>query len=112
MGTDITSGFAVRFGRSALIQVAKKIAAIGVVSSVAVTGFAIAATGAGVALSAQPDIVSVNRIHKGDRLSLVPKSTATPPVVTTLSHPPVGCKSAFSRVADPARAHFFGRCIS
>ena len=109
MGTDITSGFAVRFGRSVLIQVAKKIVIIGVVSSVAV---AIAATGAGVALSAQPDVVSVNRIHKGDRLSLVPKSAATPPVVTTLSHPPVGCESAFSRVADPTRAHFFGRCIS
>ena len=28
------------------------------------------------------------------------------------AHPPVGCDPAFSRVADPARAHIFGRCIS
>jgi hypothetical protein len=112
MGTDITSSFALGFGRDLLGRTAKIIVVIGVVSSVAVAGFAIAATGAGVALGAQPDVVSVNHIRKGDRLSPVPKSTATPPVVTTLSHPPVGCESAFSRVVDPARAHIFGRCIS
>jgi hypothetical protein len=32
--------------------------------------------------------------------------------VTTLSRPPIGCESAFSRAADPKRSHIFGRCIS
>ena len=78
-------------------------------------GFAAAVTGAGPALKhSQINIVSVDHTHKGDRLPLVPKHTskAPPPVVTTLSRPPIGCESAFSRAADPKRSHIFGRCIS
>ena len=59
------------------------------------------------------DVQSVNRISKGDRLPTSSKSTfATTPLVTTLRRPPVGCDPAFSRAADPARAHIFGRCVS
>jgi hypothetical protein len=71
-------------------------------------------TGAGAALSTQIDIVSVDHIHKGDRLPVVSKRASIAPsnVVTTLSRPPIGCESAFSRAADPKRSHIFGRCIS
>ena len=110
MDTNSTAVIALRVSRRA----AKNIALIGVVSCLAVTGFAQAVTGAGAALSTQADIVSVDRIHKGDRLPQVPKRTSNvpPPVVTTLSRPPIGCEPAFSRVADPKRSHIFGRCIS
>ena len=86
----------------------------GVVSCLAVTGFAAAVHGAGVASSIQFDIVSADHAHKGDRLQLAPKniSTVSSPVVITLSRPPIGCEPAFSRVADPKRSHTFGRCIS
>ena len=63
----------------------------------------------GVARTAQ-QTVSVNRTNKGDRLLL--KRTSTVPAMAVKAQPPVGCDPAFSRVADPARAHFFGRCIS
>jgi len=111
MGTNTTRNFALRFGRGLFSRTANSLVVVGVVSCFAVTGFAIAATGAGAAL---PDIVSVNRTHKSDRLSLMSKSTApvSSSAVTTLSRPPIGCESAFSRVADPARAHIFGRCVS
>jgi hypothetical protein len=112
MDTNITGYFALR--RSLFTRTAKRIVVVGVVSCLAVTGFAVAVTGAGPALSAQPDTVSVNRTHKSNRLPLVPKhaSTVSSPAVTTLSRPPIGCESAFSRVADPKRAYIFGRCIS
>ena len=92
----------------------KNVAVIVVVSCLAVVGFAAAVTGAGPALSTQINIVSVDHTHKGDRLPMVPKrvSKASSPVVTTLSRPPIGCESAFSRAADPKRSHIFGRCIS
>ena len=92
----------------------RKVAVIGVVSCLAVVGFAAAVTGAAPALSTQINIVSVDHTHKGDRLPLVPKhaSKTSSPVVTTLSRPPIGCESAFSRAADPKRSHIFGRCIS
>ena len=98
MDTNSTAAIALRVSRRA----AKNIAFIGVV------GFA-AAVGGGTGA-----VVSVDRIHKGDRLQLVPKRTSnlTPPRVTTLSRLPIACESAFSRVADPKRAHIFGRCIS
>jgi hypothetical protein len=84
------------------------------VCCLAAAGFALAMTGAGIALSAQPEPISVDRTHKGDRSSLSPKpiSNVSSPVVTTLARPPVGCESAFSRTVDPERAHIFGRCIS
>ena len=78
-------------------------------------GFPVAVTGAGAALSAQPsDAISVNHANKGDRLPLAFKRTpsASSPTVSTYSRQPIGCKSAFSRAAEPARAHIFGRCIS
>jgi hypothetical protein len=93
---------------------ARNVAVVGVVSCLAVTGFAAAVHGAGAASSIQSDIVSLNHTHKGDRLPLAPKniSTVSSPVVTTLSRPPIGCEPAFSRVADPKRSYIFGRCIS
>jgi hypothetical protein len=63
----------------------------------------------GAARTAQHTI-SVNRTAKGDRLPLKRTSAELP--VAVKAHPPVGCDPAFSRVADPARAHIFGRCIS
>jgi hypothetical protein len=94
-------------------QATKNVAVIGVVSCLAVLGFAAAVTGAGPALSTQINIVSVDHTHKGDRLPLAPKQASrSSPVVTTLSRPPIGCESAFSRAADPKRSHIFGRCIS
>ena len=110
MDTNSTAVFAQRVSRRA----ARNVAIIGVVSCLAVLGFAVAVTGADPALSTQIDIVSVDHTHKGDRLPLVPKhaSKASSPVVTTLSRPPIGCESAFSRAADPKRSHIFGRCIS
>jgi len=104
MDTNSTAAIALRVSRRA----AKNIAVIGVVSCLAVTGFA-AAVGGGTGA-----VVLVDRIHKGDRLLLVPERTSnlTPPVVTTLSRPPIACEPAFSRLADPKRSHIFGRCIS
>ena len=104
MDTNSTAAMALRVSRRA----AKNIAVIGVVSCLAVTGFA-AAVGGGTGA-----VVLVDRIHKGDRLLLVPERTSnlTPPVVTTLSRPPIACEPAFSRLADPKRSHIFGRCIS
>ena len=92
-------------------RVVRNIAIIGVVSSLAVVAFV---TGAGAARSTQSDIISVDHTHKGDRLPLVSKhiSNTSSSVVTTLSRPPIGCESAFSRAADPKRSHIFGRCIS
>ena len=114
MGRNCIRNFALRFGRGLFARTTNSLIVLGFVSCFAVTGFAIAATGAGAALSAQPDIVSVNRTHKSDRLSLMSKSAApvSSSAVTTLLRPPIGCELAFSRVADPARAHIFGRCVS
>jgi hypothetical protein len=110
MDTNSTAVIALRVSRRAT----KNIAVIGVVSCLAVTGFAAAVIGAGAALSTEADIVSVDRTHKGNRLPLAPKHTLTvsSPVVTTMSRPPIGCEPAFSRAADPKRSHIFGRCIS
>ena len=110
MGTIITGEFARRFGRDLFTRTGRGIVAIGLVSCLTLAGLAVALTGAGAAFSPQADVVSVDRTHKGDRLSLLPKPTSN--AVTTLARPPVGCESAFSRTADPARAHIFGRCIS
>ena len=110
MDINSTAVFAPRMRRGAI----RNIAIVGVVGCLAVIGLAAAVSGAGAALSTQADIVSLDRTHKGSRLPLVPKHTSTvsSPVVTTLSRPPIGCEPAFSRAADPKRAHIFGRCIS
>jgi hypothetical protein len=110
MDRNSTAVFAQRVSRRG----ARDVAITGVVSCLAVLGFAAAVTGAGPALSTQINTVSVDHTHKGDRLPLVPEhaSKASPPVVTTLSRPPIGCESAFSGAADPKRSHIFGRCVS
>ena len=110
MDPNSTAIFAQRLRRRG----GRNVALVGVVSCLAVTGFAAAVHGAGAASSIQSDIVSVDHTHKGDRLPLAPKniSTVSSPVVITLSRPPIGCEPAFSRVADPKRSHTFGRCIS
>src|SRR3974390_1792996 len=113
MDTNVTGVFASRAVCSLLGRAAKSIVAIGVVSCLAFGGFIV--TGAGAALSAQPpDIISVNRTNKGDRLPQALKRTPTisSPSVSTLLRPPIGCEPAFSRTAEPERAHIFGRCIS
>ena len=89
----------------------RNVAVVGVVSCLAVTGFAAAVHGAGAASRIQSYIVSVDDTHKGDRLTVAPKNILSP-VMTTLSRSPIGCESAFSRVADAKRSHIFGRCIS
>ena len=108
MGTNINVELAriQRPARSAVLT--------GLVCCLAAAGFAVAVTGAGTALSAQPETISVDRTHKGDRALLSPKPTLKVPsaVVTTLPRPPVGCELVFSRTVDPERAHIFGRCIS
>ena len=110
MDTNSTAILAQRVRRRA----ARNVAVVGVVSCLAITGFAAAVHGAGAASSIQSDIVSVAHTHKGDRLPLATKNipTVPSPVVTTLSRPPIGCEPAFSRVADPKRSYIFGRCIS
>jgi hypothetical protein len=111
MGIIITADFA-RSGGDLFTRTSRRFAVIGLVGCLTVVGVAAALTGAGAAFSAQADIISVDRTHKGDRLSLLPKPIASSPAVTTLAKPPVGCEPAFSRTADPDRAHIFGRCIS
>jgi hypothetical protein len=58
---------------------------------------------------------SVDRMHKGDRLSPASgiawpqdnsKATKAPTIV------PAGCDRAFSPVAEPERSRIFGRCIT
>ena len=108
MDTNSTAIFAQRVRRRA----ARNVAVVGVVSCLAVTGFAAAVHGAGAASSIQSDIVSVDHTHKGDRLPLAPKNISTELSPVVLSRPPIGCEPAFSRVADPKRSHIFGRCVS
>ena len=76
MDTNSTAFFAQRVSRRA----ARNIAVIGVVSCLAVLGFAAAVTGAGPALSTQINIVSVDHTHKGNRLPLVPQARFKSPV--------------------------------
>jgi hypothetical protein len=112
MGTVITGEFARRFGGNLFTHTSRGLAAVAVVGGLTVAGLAVALTGA--ASSAWGDIISVDRTHKGDRLSQLhkPISKVPLPAVTTLAKPPVGCEPAFSRIVDPGRAHVFRRCIS
>jgi hypothetical protein len=108
--SDVLALLAHRMSRRAT----KNIDVVGVVTCLAVTGFAAAVHGVGAASGIQSVIVSMADTHKGDRLSPAPKNiSAVPsPAVTTLSRPPIGCEPAFSGVSDPMRSHIFGRCIS
>src|SRR5580704_5769702 len=107
MDTNSTAIFAQRVR----LRAVRNVAVVGVVSCLAVTGFAAAVHGAGAASGIRSVIVSLAHTHKGDRLPLAPKNipTVSSPVVTTLSRPPIGCEPAFSRVADPKRSYIFGR---
>jgi hypothetical protein len=102
------------FAQSASGQATRCVAVIGVIACFTVTSFAAVVGGAGVALSTQADVVSVDRTHKGDRSRMAPKPTSafSSPFVITMPRPPIGCESAFSGAADPKRSHVFGRCIS
>jgi hypothetical protein len=114
MGTVITGEFAQRFGGNLFTRTGRSFAVVAIVGGITAAGLVAAPMGAGAAFRAQADIISVDRTHKGDRLSVLPKPTSTvsAPAVTTLAKPPVGCEPAFSRIVDPDRAHVFGRCIS
>jgi hypothetical protein len=101
-------GIAVEFRRCTSI---KGLLVAGAAGLFAIGGFTLATTGAGPALSAQASVISVDRTNKSDRLPAAQKPVPTS-IITTLARPPVGCEPAFSRTADPARAHIFGRCIS
>ncbi len=60
--------------------------------------------------------VSVDRTNKGDRLPSVSISklhiNGASPTVVTRTSPPLGCDPAFSKVAEPQKAHIFGRCAA
>ena len=61
-------------------------------------------------------VVSVDRTAKGDRLPTAstskPHVNGASSVATNRTLPPLGCDSAFSRVAEPRQAHVFGRCAA
>jgi hypothetical protein len=69
------------------------------------------------AATSSEDLVSVNRVNKGDRLSpssidrLSHNSTSMESVVP-LKRVPLGCDPAFSPFADPALAHIYKRCMA
>jgi hypothetical protein len=71
----------------------------------------------GITTTSSEDLVSVNRVNKGDRLSpssidrLSYNSTSTESVVP-LKRVPLGCDPAFSPFADPALAHIYKRCMA
>ena len=75
MDTNSTAIFAQRVRRRAV----RNVAVVGVVSCLAVTGFAAAVHGAGAASSIRSVIVSLAHTHKGDRLPLAPKNIPTAP---------------------------------
>ncbi len=58
---------------------------------------------------------TVDRTHKGDRLSPAINRARPENKSTTMNLPrlvPLGCDPAFSPVAEPQRARIFGRCIT
>jgi hypothetical protein len=61
------------------------------------------------------DVVSVNRLAKGDLLPSIPAGTVrlkakAAPVVA--KRPPLGCEPAFGVLASPALAQVYGRCAA
>jgi hypothetical protein len=60
--------------------------------------------------------LTVDRSGKGDRLPSVatskPRANGPSSVASARASPPVGCDSAFSRIAEPRQAHIFGRCAA
>ncbi len=100
--------------RTLFLRTPKNAAAIAVLGCLIAAGFTAASSNAGLAKGERSETGSVNRTKKGDRLPLALKLTpnTSSSLVLTLPRPPMGCDPAFSRNADPARAHIFGRCIS
>ena len=115
MGTNLTSIFLWNANRTSLPRALKKAAAVATVGCLLSGSFVAAAVSySGAATSEQTGDVSVNRTNKGDRLpsgvTLRHTPTLSSPAVSAA--PPIGCDPAFSRVAEPRRAHIFGRCIT
>src|SRR5690349_15546728 len=83
----------------------KGVMAVAIAVGLVAGAFPAAVSTPGVARVA-PDTVSVDRTSKGDRLPLK-RTSAVSLAVAAKTHPPVGCDSAFSPVADPARAYLW-----
>ncbi len=113
MGADLVT-FISSTNRTPFLRTPKNAAAIAVLGCLIAGGFTAASSNAGVAKGGRSETVSVNRTNKGDRLPLALKLTpnTSSSLVLTLPRPPIGCDPAFSRAANPAHAHIFGRCIS
>src|SRR5579862_8982243 len=64
------------------------------------------------------DVVSVNRLAKGDLLPSIPagtvhlKAKAAPVAPQVAKRPPLGCEPAFGVLASPALAQVYGRCAA
>jgi len=99
-------------GSSRLPSAAKNLVAIAVFGCLFAGTFAVATNTAGAARSERAETHSVDRTSKGDRLAPKPTATTSSRLIATMQRVPIGCDPAFSRAADPARAHIFGRCIS
>jgi hypothetical protein len=113
MGTDLADALISRVNRTQFLITPKSTAAIAVLGCLIAGGFTAAASTAGAARSEQIATVSVNRTNKSDRLpALKFTPNVSSPLVSALLRPPIGCDPAFSRAAEPARAHIFGRCVS
>jgi hypothetical protein len=113
MKANFATGNLADRGGELLSSATKSAVAITLLSCLIAGAFTAATSAADAARSERVDAQSVNRANKGDRLPAPSKFTsATTPLVTSMQRPPVGCDPAFSRAADPGRAHIFGRCVS
>jgi len=83
-----------------------------------IAGGICALTSPGVANNAAALTISVNRTVKADRLPRAPVAQQSEQICTSTESAPsrkhtlLGCEPAFSPVADPARAHYLGRCMT
>jgi hypothetical protein len=101
--------------RSSLLRCAPKhVLAVALLGCFIAGAFAAATSNADAAKSERAAVQSVDRTNKDDRLPLTTKVTSatSSPLVTSMRRAPIGCDPAFSRNADPARGHIFGRCLS
>jgi hypothetical protein len=113
MGTNLILSW--NTNRTSLPRALKKAAAVATVSCLLSGSFVVAVVRySGAATSEQTGHVSVNRTNKGDRLRGGVTLRRTPALSSpaVLAAPPIECDPAFSRAAEPRRAHIFGRCIT